>query len=72
MKIFKSRYIAVVAWLVCLVMLIASCSASNNGKVVALNEKAYEAHYKSLDSTKVYAEKALSLATLSQRNGLTP
>ena len=63
MKIFKSRYIAVVAWLVCLVMLIASCSASNDGKVVALNEKAYEAHYKSLDSTKVYAEKALSLAT---------
>ncbi|MDY4804252.1 MAG: DUF5112 domain-containing protein [Prevotella sp.] len=67
MKTFKSRYIVVVAWLVCLVMLIASCSASNDGKVVALNEKAYEAHYKSLDSTKVYAEKALSLATFESK-----
>lgn len=67
MKIFKSRYIAVVAWLVCLVMLIASCSASNDGKVVALNEKTYEAHYKSLDSTKIYAEKALSLVTFESK-----
>ena len=67
MKIFKSRYIAVVAWLVCLVMLIASCSASNDGKVVALNEKSYEAHYKSLDSTKVYAGKALSLASFESK-----
>lgn len=67
MKIFKSRYIAVVAWLVCLVMLIASCSASNDGKVIALNEKAYEAHYKSLDSTKIYAEKALSLVTFESK-----
>lgn len=67
MKTFKSRYIAVVAWLACLVMLIASCSASNDGKVVALNEKAYEVHYKSLDSTKVYAEKALSLATFESK-----
>lgn len=67
MKIFKSRYIAVVAWLVCLVMLIVSCSASNDGKVVALNEKAYEAHYKSLYSTKVYAEMALSLATFESK-----
>ena len=63
MKIFKSRYIAVAAWLVCLVMLIASCSASNDGKVIALNEKAYEAHYKSLDSTK----KALSLVTFESK-----
>lgn len=67
MKIFKSRYIAVVVWLVCLVMLIASCSASNDGKVVALNEKAYEVHYKSLDSTKIYAEKALSLVTFESK-----
>lgn len=67
MKTFKSRYIAVVAWLVCLVMLIASCSASNDGKVAALNEKAYEAHYKSFDSTKVYAEKALSLASFESK-----
>lgn len=67
MKTFKSRYIVVVAWLVCLVMLIASCSASNDGKVAALNEKAYETHYKSLDSTKVYAEKALSLATFESK-----
>lgn len=67
MKTFKSRYIVVVAWLVCLVMLIASCSASNDGKVVALNEKSYEAHYKSLDSTKVYAGKALSLASFESK-----
>lgn len=67
MKIFKSRYIVVAAWLVCLVMLIASCSASNDGKVVALNEKAYESHYKSLDSTKIYAEKALSLASFESK-----
>lgn len=67
MKTFKSRYIFVAAWLVCLVMLIASCSASNNGKVIALNEKAYEAHYKSLDSTKIYAEKALSLVTFESK-----
>ena len=67
MKTFKSRYIFVAAWLVCLVMLIASCSASNDGKVAALNEKAYEAHYKSLDSTKIYAEKALSLVTFESK-----
>ena len=72
MKIFKSRYIAVVAWLVCLVMLIASCSASNDGKVVALNEKAYEAHYKSLDSTRYMQRRLFRWQLLSQRNGLTP
>ena len=67
MEIFKSRYIAVAAWLACLVMLMASCSASNDGKVAALNEKAYEEHYKSLDSTKIYAEKALSLAAFESK-----
>ena len=72
MKTFKSRYIAVVAWLVCLVMLIASCSASNDGKVVALNEKAYEAHYKSLDSTRYMQRWLFRWQLLSQRNGLTP
>ena len=62
MKIFKSRYFAVVSWLVCLVMLTASCSDYSDKEVVGLNERAYEVHYKSLDSTKTYAEKALSLS----------
>ena len=62
MKIFKSRYFAVVSWLVCLVMPTASCSDYSDKEVVGLNERAYEVHYKSLDLTKTYAEKALSLS----------
>lgn len=72
MKIFKSRYFAVVSWLVCLVMLTASCSDYSDKEVVGLNERAYEVHYKSLDSTKTYAEKALSLYTPDRKKLSVP
>ena len=67
MRIFRTRYFAVVAWLLILVMLIVSCSDSNDKEVLGLNDKAYEEHYKSLDSTKCYAEKALTLAVPKSR-----
>ena len=56
MKIFKSRYFAVVSWLVCLVMLTASCSDDSDKEVVGLNERAYEGHYMRQDATKRFAE----------------
>ena len=67
MKIFKTRCFFVVAWLVWLVVLIVSCSDSNDKEAVGLNDKAYEEHYRSLDSTKFYAEKALSLSVPDSR-----
>ena len=45
------------------VMLIVACSdRSANKHIVELNAKAYECHYRNLDSTKIYAEEVLRKA----------
>ena len=43
-------------------LLLASCSKSDETVVDRLNEKSYDFHYRSLDSTRIYADSALSLS----------
>lgn len=44
-------------------LLLASCSKGNTGIVDALNDKAYLFHYRNLDSTRIYAQRAISYAS---------
>lgn len=65
---FGLRYFAMAAWLTIVVMLLLSCSESEENKLVAeLNVRSYEAHYENLDSTRIYAEKALGIAKPNSR-----
>ena len=43
-------------------LLLAACSKSDKPIVDRLNEQSYYFHYRNLDSTRVYADSALSLA----------
>lgn len=45
-----------------LLSLFVSCSKSEDSVVDRLNEKSYDYHYRDLDSTRIYADKALSLS----------
>lgn len=51
------------ATITCLILLLlASCSKSNEPVVDRLNERSYEFHYRNIDSTRIYADSALSLS----------
>ncbi len=43
-------------------LLLTSCSKSDEDVVDRLNEKSYDFHYRNLDSTRIYADSALSLS----------
>ena len=51
-------------WLFCLVglMFLSACSSPKKGNVDGLNDLSYHYHYRSLDSTEFYANKALALS----------
>jgi signal transduction histidine kinase len=48
-------------WLICLwnLFVFSSCSESKREEIDKLNDKSYSFHYKNIDSTKIYAQKAL-------------
>lgn len=52
---------AIIAWMVAL-LCFSACSPSHKTEVDELNSMSYACHYRSLDSTRVYAERALQLS----------
>ena len=52
---------AIIAWVVAL-FCFSACSPSHKAEVDELNDMSYASHYRSLDSTRVFAERALKLS----------
>ena len=47
---------------ICLLLFFSACNAPHRQQVDDYNDKAYAAHYRNLDSVKIYAKQALSLS----------
>lgn len=60
--IYKCRRFSVSVFVLFFVIAVASCSYQSNNEVDRLNGLSYKYHYRNLDSTYYYAEKALTTA----------
>ncbi|MUL28786.1 DUF5112 domain-containing protein [Prevotella sp. A2879] len=62
MKTNRTKEIIMSLAAICLLLFFSACNAPHRQQVDDYNDKAYAAHYRNLDSVKIYAKQALALS----------